>query len=351
MMRSVLVVLAAVAATTISAAPVAAKELQKPQAVSAATAKRLATAMTEARGSKVYIVRMAAQPAASYKGGLSGFARTAAARGERYNAHSGQSEAYTRMLQSEQDALLASVGASSERKIYSYVHTMNGFAARLSAVEAAKLRKDKRVLNVWEDKLMRPDTNNSPRFLGITNPNNGLRGALGLTGENVIIGVVDTGIVQEHPSFADTNYGPPPARWSGVCQTGQRWSSADCTDKLIGARWFASGFTSGGSDLADGEFFSARDSDGHGTHTASTAGGNRVQASLNGEPLARVSGMAYRARIAAYKACWTGPDFTTTDDDGCAVSDSAAAVDAAVVGRRGRHQFLGRHFRRFHGSG
>ena len=190
MMRSVLVVLAAVAATTISAAPVAAKELQKPQAISAATAKlRLATAMTEARGSKVYIVRMAAQPAASYKGGLSGFARTAAVRGERYNAHSGQSEAYTRMLQSEQDALLASIGASSERKIYSYVHTMNGFAARLSAVEAAKLRKDKRVLNVWEDKLLRPDTNNSPRFLGITNPNNGLRGALGLTGENVIIGI------------------------------------------------------------------------------------------------------------------------------------------------------------------
>ena len=330
MMRSVLVVLAAVAATTISAAPVAAKELQKPQPVSAATAKRLATAMTEARGSKVYIVRMAAQPAASYKGGLSGFARTGAARGERYNAHSGQSEAYTRMLQSEQDALLASVGASSERKIYSYVHSMNGFAARLSAAEAAKLRKDKRVLNVWEDKLLRPDTNNSPAFLGITNPNNGLRGALGLTGENVIIGVVDTGIVQEHPSFADTNYGPPPSRWSGICQTGQRWSSADCTDKLIGARWFAAGFTSGGSDLAEGEFFSARDADGHGTHTASTAGGNRVQASLNGEPLARVSGMAHRARIAAYKACWTGPDFTTTDDDGCTFSDSAAAVEAAV---------------------
>jgi hypothetical protein len=53
--------------------------------------------------------------------------------------------------------------------------------------------------------------------------------------------------------------------------------------------------------------------------------------SLNGQPLDRGSGMAYRARIAAYKACWTGPDFTTTADDGCAFSDSAAAVDAAVA--------------------
>jgi len=197
MMRSLLVVLAAVAATTISAGPVAAKELQKPQVAAGAAAKlRLAQPMNEARASKIYIVRMAAEPAASYKGELSGFARTAAGPGQRYSARSGEAEAYTRQLQTEQDALLASVGVSSERKLYSYVHALNGFAVRLTPNEAAKLRKHKQVLNVWEDRLMRLDTNNSPKFLGITNPNNGLRGALGLTGEGVIIGVVDTGIVQ-----------------------------------------------------------------------------------------------------------------------------------------------------------
>ncbi len=206
---------------------------------------------------------------------------------------------------------------------------MNGFAARLTPIQAAKLRKSKSVLNVWEDRIMPVDTNNSPRFLGLLNQTDGLRGALGLTGEDVIIGMIDTGAVQEHPSFADTNYGDPPAHWSGVCQSGEGWSSGDCSGKLIGARWFAQGFTSF-SDLAEGEFLSARDSDGHGTHTASTAAGNRVQASLNGEPVAHVSGMAYRARLAIYKACWTGPDFTTTTDDGCAFSDSAAAADAAV---------------------
>jgi len=331
MMRSVLIVLAAIAATTISAAPVAAKELRKPQVVAAKAAQlRLATPTVESRASKVYLVRLAAQPAASYKGGLSGFARTAATSGGRYDARSGQSEAYTRMLQSQQDALLASIGVSSERKIYSYVHTLNGFAARLTPIEAAKLRKNKQVLNVWEDRLLKLDTNNSPQFLGITNSNNGLRGALGLTGEGVIIGVVDSGIVQEHPSFEDNNYDDPPSYWSGICQTGQQWSSSDCTNKIIGARWFVSGFTSGSNDLADGEFFSARDSDGHGTHTASTAGGNKTKATLNGAAIAPISGMAYRAHIAAYKSCWLGPDFTTTADDGCTFSDSAAAVDAAV---------------------
>jgi subtilisin family serine protease len=100
---------------------------------------------------------------------------------------------------------------------------------------------------------------------------------------------------------------------------------------VIGARWFATGFTSS-QDLAEGEFLSPRDSDGHGSHTASTAGGNRAKATLmNGNATAPVSGMAPRARIAAYKACWTGPDFSTTADDGCFFSDTAAATDAAVA--------------------
>ena len=75
--------------------------------------------------------------------------------------------------------------------------------------------------------------------------------------------------------------------------------------------------------LLPDEFPSARDDNGHGTHTASTAAGNgRVDASIFGVPRGRVSGIAPRAHVAAYKVCGI---------EGCYTSDSAAAVQQAIL--------------------
>jgi subtilisin family serine protease len=327
MIRAVLVVLTTMFAIAVSGGPAAADDFRKLPAASQAAKLRLAPAEIAARSSsKVYIVQLAAQPAVAYQGGIAGFAKTAPAPGQRYNAHTSQVQQYTQRLISQHDTLLASVGAGGS-KLYSYVHTLNGFAARLTAQQAGRLRKSRSVLHVWADKIEPVVTNNTPRFLGLTNPETGLRAGLNLRGRKIVIGMIDTGVVQEHPSFDGTSYTAPPATWSGICQSGQRWSSSDCNNKLIGARWFAAGFTSS-SDLVEGEFLSARDSDGHGTHTATTAGGNRVKASLNGKDLAYVEGMADRARIAIYKACWQAPGAPSA---GCTFSDTAAATDAAVA--------------------
>src|SRR3954451_22093089 len=75
--------------------------------------------------------------------------------------------------------------------------------------------------------------------------------------------------------------------------------------------------------LPDGEVLSARDMQGHGTHTASTAAGLPVKhAMVLGRDLGPISGVAPDARIAVYKALWGG---SGTD------ADIIAAIDAAVA--------------------
>ncbi len=71
------------------------------------------------------------------------------------------------------------------------------------------------------------------------------------------------------------------------------------------------------------EYDSARDDDGHGTHTASTAAGNaNVPASILGIDRRTVSGIAPRAQIIAYKGLGNLGGFG---------SDLAAAIDQAVL--------------------
>ncbi len=328
-MRSVFIVLAAVAATAIAGGPAAAAEPKfrgQPSPQQAARLRLSDADVARSGETKVFIVQMAGDPAIRYQGGVSGFAKSAPEKGQRYDARSSQALMYTERLGQQQDAVLARVGASSG-KIYSFRHVFNGFAARMTPQQAARLRKDKSVLRVWEDQAMALDTNNSPRFLGLLDEKGGLRRDLGLRGKNVIIGVLDSGIVQEHPSLDPTGFGPPPAGWTGICEAGDGFAATDCNNKLIGARFYVDGF--GAGNVVPTEFLSPRDSDGHGTHTATTAAGNaNVQAVLGGKPIAKISGIAPRARIAAYKVCWQAPGAPTSS---CFFSDSAAATEQAII--------------------
>src|SRR5215468_8270457 len=118
----------------------------------------------------------------------------------------------------------------------------------------------------------------------------------------MIIGMLDTGVWPEHPSFSDRtgqnstgvegklDYHQIPG-WHGKCVPGEDFNASDCNQKLIGCQYFVEGF--GVANLAETEFLSCRDAVGHGTHTASTAGGNHgVAASIEGIALGAVSGIA-----------------------------------------------------------
>ncbi|UUZ56390.1 hypothetical protein LP419_14980 [Massilia sp. H-1] len=119
---------------------------------------------------------------------------------------------------------------------------------------------------------MQLDTNYTPTFLGLDAPG-GLWSQLGgqaSAGEDIVIGIVDSGIWPENPSFADrvdnngnashsgstVVYGAPPTSWKGSCVTGEGFAVANCNNKLIGARYFKSPTQT----LHWTEFLSARDS-------------------------------------------------------------------------------------------
>lgn len=304
----------------------------------------------------IYIVQMAGDPVVSYTGGTANYKATKPGKGKKLNPKSAHVKKYASMLEQEQNKAIKSVGAEG---VYNYRYAFNGFAARMNADDAEALRKRGDVVSVWKDEMRHIQTDSSPKYLGLTE--GGEAWSKGLTGENVVIGSIDTGIWPEHPSFADVptfkkgNKGPkvaydalaPDVFTASGCDFGNSAAnpgddSFSCNNKLVQATCYNSGFSTapdasnpcGGNGVYAGsfEFQSARDYDGHGSHTAATAGGNNdVPAYLNGELQGMVSGVAPRARIATYKVCWDGPDPLVTTDDGCFPSDSMAAIDQAVV--------------------
>ncbi|XP_075488830.1 subtilisin-like protease SBT1.1 [Primulina tabacum] len=206
--------------------------------------------------------------------------------------------------------------------LYVYQTVVSGFSAKLSKHHLESLRKVDGFLSMTKDELHDLHTTHSPRFLG-------LREGEGLWSEqnlasDVIIGVVDTGIWPEHVSFSGSGTTPVPARWKGKCEAGTKFTASNCNEKLIGARAFFKAYESiAGRINETTDYRSPRDSQGHGTHTASTAGGNLVKgASLFGLAKGSAAGMRYTARIASYKACYRS---------GCASSDILAAIDQAVT--------------------
>ena len=76
----------------------------------------------------------------------------------------------------------------------------------------------------------------------------------------------------------------------------------------------------------------ARDDDGHGTHTSTTAAGNgKVQAEIFGIPRGVISGIAPRAHVMMYKVC---------GDQGCFQQRLGRGRPEGDSGRRQRHQLL-----------
>jgi subtilisin family serine protease len=298
-----------------------------------------------------YIVVLADDAVATYEGDIPGLPRTAPKKGEQLDAKRSAVAEYRKYLKQKQKEAAALVGADI---VVSYTTAINGFAADLTAVQAAKLAADRSVLAIARDELLKITSVPGTEFLGLEGPGGVWEqiGGADRAGRGVVIGVLDTGIAPENPSFAGeplgTTAGDAPYRsgdsivfaksdgttFTGVCEVGAQFTVNDCSTKIVGARYFVAGFGAdriGDASTGPGEFLSPRDGDGHGSHTAGTAAGNHlVGANVSGIDFGQISGVAPGAKIASYKVCWNGKNASSSADDGCATSDLLAGIDAAT---------------------
>ncbi|XP_019171036.1 PREDICTED: CO(2)-response secreted protease-like [Ipomoea nil] len=190
--------------------------------------------------------------------------------------------------------------------VYTYTNGFCGFSARLSEEEAGSIAQNPGVVSVFPDPILQLQTTRSWDFLDSISytkisPTNLRRSTstaaaqpLSSSGADTIIGILDSGIWPESPSFNDDGMGPIPARWKGKCEEGDDFNSSNCNRKLIGARYYP--------DVMDVP--SARDSIGHGSHVASTAAGSLVDdASYYGQARGTARGGSPTSRIAMYRVC------------------------------------------------
>ncbi|XP_010658508.2 cucumisin [Vitis vinifera] len=201
-------------------------------------------------------------------------------------------------------------GRASSSLVRSYKRSFNGFVAKLTEDEMQQMKGMDGVVSVFPSEKKQLHTTRSWDFVGF--PRQVKRTSFE---SDIIIGVLDGGIWPESDSFDDKGFGPPPRKWKGTCQG---FSNFTCNNKIIGAKYYKSDRKFSPEDLQ-----SPRDSDGHGTHTASTAAGGLVNmASLMGFGLGTARGGVPSARIAVYKICWS---------DGCDDADILAAFDDAIA--------------------
>ncbi|XP_031494930.1 subtilisin-like protease SBT1.7 [Nymphaea colorata] len=185
------------------------------------------------------------------------------------------------------------VAASEEVRniIYTYSTILKGFATRLIENETELLRRLPAVLSELPKTVFQLQTTRKPLLLGL-NPATGIL-LDSKEGDGIIIGVPNTSVWPESRCYNDARLGAIPAKWK--------------------ARYEA---------VVPVKSRSPRDDNDHSKNTSSMAGGMRVPGtSFFSYATGTATGMAARARTAAYKVCWAS---------GCHGSDILSAMEKAV---------------------
>ncbi|TRX52337.1 S8 family serine peptidase [Thalassomonas sp. M1454] len=303
-----------------------------------------------------YIIELEDEPLATYDGSVSGYDATSLLASKNSNAtdkgmintKSLASKRYKQYLAGKQSETKLHVNLRLKRDVdfsSSYDTVLNGFAVELSKSEAILVRQIDGVKTVEPTVDSHITTESGPAYVGATKVWQGTPDLpeSKAKGDGTLIGIIDSGVASYlqpvedifdtatlppfNPSFAaevdENNDGQidyvhtnplGSGNYLGDCQTEPNW----CNDKLIGI--YAFGFL--GRDLVNRNPYDARsetgqDTNGHGTHVASTAAGNivyniKTEGEIGG-PIGevypqefvydRISGVAPHANIISFQTC------------------------------------------------
>jgi subtilase family protein/PA domain-containing protein/fibronectin type III domain protein len=267
--------------------------------------------------------------AASYTGTVPGYPATSPSVTKRsLHRESPEATRYLSYLKTRQERITRRIEAVAPgtRVHRGYRVVYGGVAAQLPGNAIRAVLRVPGVVAVQRDALRQPLTDASSRFINATAAYRSL-GTVARAGKGILFGDLDTGLWPEHPSFADHGHLPAYKGPSLPCDFGDNPLTPGnhpfrCNDKLVGGAAFTTTYDEvNGSDYPYAG--TARDSDGHGSHTSSTAAGDIVHhVRTIGPVVPRINGMAPGAQIMEYKVCGSL---------GCYTSDTTEATEQAIL--------------------
>ncbi|KGJ87858.1 S8 family serine peptidase [Thalassotalea sp. ND16A] len=303
-----------------------------------------------------YIVQLEDAPISAYDGGIKGLASTRelvassrVATKSPLNLKQAKIATYQDYLFSKQTNFVAQAKAIQGLDVKvgrEFSVSLNGFVTELTQDQASRLAKVPGVKYISRERIYQLNTFGTPEQTGANKVWTESTANSSNMGEGTIVGIIDTGINTDHPSFAAvgddgyTHINPLGGNYLGDCADSPEY----CNDKLIGVYSYPE-ITQAYSDPVFDESRPAigEDYHSHGSHVAGTAAGNILKnvpyketeltaqgsGTETGLVLPQVSGMAPHANIISYQVCWPGGG--GDHYAGCPSSAILAAIEQSAI--------------------
>jgi len=310
-------------------------------------------------GTKRYIVRLVDDAVPTYKGDLQGLdavnksSKKSGLSNLKFNKNSVSAKKYESFLEQKQNSFVQKATAKIGKvipELRRLKYAINGLVTELTQIEAQKLASMSEVAFVQQVEMHQLNTDTGPALIGANTLWDGSANGTEYKGEGTVIGILDTGVNTDHRSFAatgDDGYTVVNPLGDGVYVGDCVGTASLCNSKLIGVRSYSVVTDAYADEIfaSDTRPANGEDYNGHGSHTASTAGGNvlnnvpyNINNFLEGNTgdgidtsyiFNSMSGVAPHANIISYQVCLPGNTGDTYA--GCPTDATLAAIDDAIA--------------------